>query len=147
LDRLFSEEKRSFLRYAILVLGGTAAAISAWGLGRFVLFRTDKSRPREIPEEAVDRLSSGTPLHFPDAGAWLLKETDRGEILALDDRCTHLGCRPRWNPEKRIFECPCHGSEFAPDGAVLKGPAVRPLTRLRLKEAGKGIYRLVAPKG
>ena len=144
LDHQFSEEKRSFLRYALLLTAGLVASLSAWGVGRFVLFRTGKSKPREISEKTLGRLRPGVPLHVPEAGAWLLKETNLTEILVLDDRCTHLGCRPRWNPTRQRFECPCHGSEFAQDGALLKGPATRPLPRLRLKKREKGIYRLVA---
>jgi len=30
------------------------------------------------------------------------------------------------------FLCPCHGSEFGPDGAVLKGPALSPLPSVRV---------------
>jgi Rieske Fe-S protein len=32
-----------------------------------------------------------------------------------------------WTPFEQCWDCPCHGSQFAPDGAVLNGPAVRPL--------------------
>ena len=34
-----------------------------------------------------------------------------------------------WNAAERSWDCPCHGSRFAPDGTVLQGPAVEPLER------------------
>jgi glycine/D-amino acid oxidase-like deaminating enzyme/nitrite reductase/ring-hydroxylating ferredoxin subunit len=52
---------------------------------------------------------------------------DRGELRAVSARCTHLGCILSWNDAERSWDCPCHGSRFAPDGAVLEGPAVDPL--------------------
>jgi hypothetical protein len=42
-------------------------------------------------------------------------------------RCTHMGCLLRFNSAERTWDCPCHGSRFDVDGAVLEGPAVHPL--------------------
>jgi glycine/D-amino acid oxidase-like deaminating enzyme/nitrite reductase/ring-hydroxylating ferredoxin subunit len=52
-----------------------------------------------------------------------------GGLTAVSTRCTHLGCQVNWNAAERSWDCPCHGSRFAPDGSVLQGPAVRPLER------------------
>lgn len=43
------------------------------------------------------------------------------------DNCTHLGCTFPWNEKAEQFQCPCHGSRFAADGSVERGPADRPL--------------------
>jgi glycine/D-amino acid oxidase-like deaminating enzyme/nitrite reductase/ring-hydroxylating ferredoxin subunit len=41
--------------------------------------------------------------------------------------CTHLGCIVAWNPLEGCWDCPCHGSQFAPDGTPINGPAFKPL--------------------
>lgn len=54
--------------------------------------------------------------------------TGEGALCAHDARCTHLGCAVRWSATEKSWNCPCHGSRFdAHTGAVLNGPAVRPL--------------------
>jgi glycine/D-amino acid oxidase-like deaminating enzyme/nitrite reductase/ring-hydroxylating ferredoxin subunit len=58
-----------------------------------------------------------------------------GTVHAVSPVCTHLGCRVAWNRAERSWDCPCHGSRFAPDGAVLQGPAVQPLASRRPTEA------------
>lgn len=50
-----------------------------------------------------------------------------GRTCTLSAVCTHLGGVVRWNDAERSWDCPLHGSRFAPDGAVLEGPAVEPL--------------------
>lgn len=44
--------------------------------------------------------------------------------------CTHLGGIVRWNDAENSWDCPLHGSRFAPDGTVLTGPAVDALRSL-----------------
>ncbi|MFA9443927.1 FAD-dependent oxidoreductase [Egicoccus sp. AB-alg6-2] len=53
--------------------------------------------------------------------------THDGTVHAVSATCTHLGCLVRWNREEQTWDCGCHGSRFAPDGAVLEAPASEPL--------------------
>ncbi|MFL6089681.1 MAG: FAD-dependent oxidoreductase [Aeromicrobium sp.] len=41
--------------------------------------------------------------------------------------CSHLGGVLCWNDAESTWDCPLHGSRFTPDGAVIEGPAVRPM--------------------
>jgi Rieske Fe-S protein len=57
-------------------------------------------------------------------------------VVAYSAVCTHTGCDGfAWTPEKQMYKCPCHDSEFDPaDGAkVIGGPAPRRLPALPLK--------------
>jgi glycine/D-amino acid oxidase-like deaminating enzyme/nitrite reductase/ring-hydroxylating ferredoxin subunit len=59
---------------------------------------------------------------------------DDGRLHALSPVCTHLRCIVGWNAAERSWDCPCHGSRFRPDGAVIQGPAVDDLERRSLRE-------------
>lgn len=50
-----------------------------------------------------------------------------GELRREAPRCSHMGCRLRWNDAEETWDCHCHGSRFASDGQVLAGPAVTPI--------------------
>jgi cytochrome b6-f complex iron-sulfur subunit len=52
-----------------------------------------------------------------------------GGFVALDQACTHLGCRVPWCPSSQWFECPCHGSRYNGVGEQRRGPAPRGLDR------------------
>jgi Rieske Fe-S protein len=54
--------------------------------------------------------------------------------------CTHQGCAVA--PSGAELRCPCHGSRFrARTGAVLAGPAARPLPTVRLSIKKGYVYR------
>jgi nitrite reductase/ring-hydroxylating ferredoxin subunit len=55
-----------------------------------------------------------------------------GELIAVLASCTHQGCQPEPVGERLV--CPCHGSEFSFTGALLEGPADRPLELLEVSE-------------
>jgi len=54
---------------------------------------------------------------------------EAGVAHGVSLRCTHLGCLLHFNDAERSWDCPCHGSRYDIDGAVLAGPAVDPLER------------------
>ncbi|MFG2553905.1 FAD-dependent oxidoreductase [Streptomyces sp. NPDC048581] len=78
--------------------------------------------PEDIPpgEGAVVRM---------DGGQYAVHRDEKGRLQAVSARCTHLGCVVAFNSAEQAWECPCHGSRFAPDGRILHGPAVRPLRK------------------
>jgi Rieske Fe-S protein len=53
--------------------------------------------------------------------------TRDGDIRAFSAVCTHQGCTVATVADG-VISCPCHGSRFdAATGAVVGGPATRPL--------------------
>jgi glycine/D-amino acid oxidase-like deaminating enzyme/nitrite reductase/ring-hydroxylating ferredoxin subunit len=55
---------------------------------------------------------------------------ENGSLIELSASCTHVGCIVHWNSFEKCWDCPCHGSQFQPDGSVLNAPAVSPLTKV-----------------
>lgn len=73
----------------------------------------------------VDEFSVDSVTRIAPARSYIVR-TDQG-VLALWQRCTHLGCAVPWAETQGEFHCPCHGSLFNPVGEVIDGPAPRPL--------------------
>ena len=51
-----------------------------------------------------------------------VSRTADGSLHAVSPVCTHLRCTVTWNEAEHSWDCPCHGSRFAPTGAVLNAP-------------------------
>jgi len=120
-------KRRSFIgktAMSLVILAGAAAAIS--------YFR--QFFPRLAGEKR--RVVLGDPERFPVDTFTFLKEhnmyvyRDHEGLKAVSAICTHLGCIL----EKSLdgFQCPCHGSCYSNEGAVLSGPAPRDLTWYRI---------------
>jgi Rieske Fe-S protein len=63
-----------------------------------------------------------------------------GQFKAFSATCTHMGCTVSQIADGRI-DCPCHGSEYSiKDGAVLRGPASKPLPAKQIKVTGDSIF-------
>jgi Rieske Fe-S protein len=78
-----------------------------------------------------DEIAHGTGAIVRDGVAPIAAFRDAtGELHEVSAVCTHLGCVVQWNSAESSWDCPCHGSRFAPDGAVLNGPAAYPLKSL-----------------
>jgi menaquinol-cytochrome c reductase iron-sulfur subunit len=97
-----------------------------------------KLQPK-LPVEVVFRKNrvDGWKISSEKQTAWVVQLPDQ-KIVAFGPQCTHLGCAYHWDEAKSEFLCPCHNSVFSVDGAVVSGPAPRPLDRYETKlENGK----------
>ncbi len=119
------------------MMGGALAVITgafAYTFARFMQpnLLTGASGPVDVGVAGQYAVES---LTFIEAARSYLGRDKRG-FYAIIAVCTHLGCTPRL--DGNAFNCPCHGSRFARDGAVLSGPAARPLQRAFVGRATNG---------
>jgi len=130
--------RRDFLKLArngFLYLSG---ALALGGLLRFLDHEANPKPKTEFDLGPVSKypLNSRTLLSDPPA---LLIHTENG-FSALSLVCTHLGCTLENDTEG--FACPCHGSRFNVDGAVIHDPAEKSLRSLRAEVTDEGNLKL-----
>lgn len=98
---------------------------------------------KELVGGYVGRLAAGAVDHLGPGEGGLAKvdghtvgayRDPSGQVHAVSATCTHMGCTLQWNRAETSWDCPCHGSRFDREGAVLEGPAVRALDRIELDQ-------------
>jgi menaquinol-cytochrome c reductase iron-sulfur subunit len=147
-------ERRSMLTGTMcalssLILGAISGSAGAYLLGGPTIQNHNEwSDAGELPE-----LRSGTPeqitfersrtdgwtVRKEKDTAWVILNND-GSLTAFSPLCTHLGCAYQWSAQHKQFSCPCHGSAFSPTGAVISGPAARPLDRYPTRLEGSRLW-------
>lgn len=50
-------------------------------------------------------------------------ESALGLLTPTAPRCPHMGCALKYNAAEHSWDCPCHGSRFEEDGALIDNPA------------------------
>jgi cytochrome b6-f complex iron-sulfur subunit len=122
--------------------GGFGSKISAGKLDDILGQIADKKQPfynaegrfyiNPYPKDAVPKAKKiaayGAVIPGYEAG-----------VVALYQRCVHLGCRVPWCQTSQWFECPCHGSQYNRVGEKKGGPAPRGLDRFVVSMAGSTV--------
>lgn len=149
-----SKERREFLKKT-----GSLAVMSMFGVGFFTSCASDEdtsptgSNPNNPPtgggssgitvnnNTVVIDLTQATTLN--SSGGWILITSAQMLVIntgsgfnALTSVCTHQGCDRNWSLNNNEFVCSCHGSRFTTGGAVVQGPANRPLATFATSRSG-----------
>ena len=95
----------------------------------------------------VADISPGDKIRIPGGRFWLVSLTEEQGgpgLLALWQKCPHLGCTVPWEPnfvftdpetgesKKGWFRCPCHASTYTDAGVRVFGPAPRSMDTMAL---------------
>jgi len=125
--RVWPPESPDRIRRVMFTIG--CASVGAAVAGFFMA--TLRFLVPDVLYEPSRRFAIGPPSGFPPGSVTFLPDrrlyvfNEADGFYAVSSVCTHLGCNvKRGGPG---FECPCHGSQFDANGAVVHGPAPRPL--------------------
>jgi Rieske Fe-S protein len=95
----------------------------------------------------LSKIYRGKDMVFTDqngAVVWVNKATV--PYVAFSGKCPHLGCGYKWRSHKtrgQVFLCPCHLSLYDASGAVLDGPAPRPLDVVPIRVSPTGDIEVI----
>ena len=148
--------RRDFIKLGSTGVAGVLA-------GQALAPKADAADPPRYPTVAVAPLKDVGPgaaivFAYPDAGspAILLRLGEAAangvgpgrDIVAYSTLCTHKGCPVTFNPERKMFICPCHWSTFDPAkaGALIIGQASQQLPQIELRVTN-GVVEAVGVSG
>lgn len=138
-------------RRVIVAASGIAAALfTPWiGRGSKSLAET-KPAPKPTPKPVSGFQPVVGPANILDKHGKVLTDKvlivrNKEQLVGVSPLCNHRNCVVDWQADRQVFVCPCHGSEFGTDGAILKGPADKPLTAYDVKIEENRFF--IKPKG
>ncbi len=101
-------------------------------------------KPGEDPKKIFEGKFYLVNLKPGEGGHGAVEGSKNGGLVALYQKCPHLGCTVPWRPEfdfdgdKGWFRCPCHGSTYTRGGARVFGPAPRSMDTFEVTLAADG---------
>ena len=126
--------RRDFLGLGALWAMCAASVFALAGMLRLPRAAVVPAPSKKFRLRLPESMAAGEPYFPADRNVAVFR--DEQGVFAISRVCTHLGCIVKDAPHG--FSCPCHGSLFAEDGTVLKGPAPKALPWLAVKKDGDG---------
>lgn len=154
--------RRQFLNRSIFALFGLSITVFGVAIVGFLWPSGSsgfgsKIRIGKVSDVLADIQSSDGFLYKPEGRMWItqypadalpkaetvytppeLAGMEAG-LVALYQKCPHLGCRVPECKSSQWFECPCHGSQYNQVGEKKGGPAPRGMDRFAVEVTG-GIF-------
>ncbi len=131
--------RRRFLGDAWHAVAWGTAGIVVLGIAGVLRHVTGRMIDLPLPADLLERAEREDGVAVD--GIFVRWTGNAPSVLGL--RCTHLGCRTRPDPASGGFACPCHGSRFDRDGAVVQGPATSALARVPVRKDGTGWHATI----
>lgn len=119
-------DRRRFLALGWKVGLGLIGVAGAW-TSFDLLWPRRSETSGEIRTLQADAVPTDGVVEVTAARSYLTRDGDR--IVALAEKCPHLGCRVPFCESSGQFECPCHGSVFNRLGEHRDGPSPRGMDR------------------
>ena len=95
----------------------------------FAYFPEGRMWVTEYPKDALNKAKA---VYSPPELAGM-----EAGLIALYQKCPHLGCRVPACLTSQWFECPCHGSQYNQVGEKKGGPAPRGMDRFAMEVKGQ----------
>ena len=134
--------RRDFTKF--LVLTSLAFVVGQWWIALQTTMRKRRGAPPIAKIANLPDLAVGTSLVFsyPEPHEpCILVRTAEQRFVAFSQKCTHLSCAVKPEPDKGRFYCPCHHGFFdLQTGVQTGGPPRRPLPKITLEIRGNAIY-------
>ncbi len=125
--------RRDWLGLAAMWSAAGSLLFALLGMLRLLYIPVSPTPSKKFTVKLPDELPPGQPLLVPGRPVAVFRDAEG--VYAISLVCTHLGCIVK--PADGGFDCPCHGSRFAADGSVIKGPAPTGLPWLQVARRGQ----------